>query len=194
MDSASVPEWNEDLHVYISAIMLVHRTVRKRNPDEMKLQSPPEQFWYASHTICLSYIIILSFCKIQTKDRYVSHPLEYLYIYIVVFYKMLWKLFWKKRFKDFWEKSFWVHKHNNARLLPFHIPVFFLYFTAFGLFCHLEVLAGSWQAGISLHSRHWQWQVGMLALCCYLPAACFFRSRVRSIQIKQGKMIWQLIF
>lgn len=126
MDSASVPEWNEDLRVYISAIMLVHRTVRKRNPDEMKLQSPPEQFWYASHT--LSYIIILSFCKIQTKDRYVSHPLEYLYIYIVVFYKMLWKLFWKKRFKDFWEKSFWVHKHNNARLLPFHIPVFFLYF------------------------------------------------------------------
>lgn len=69
------------------------------------------------------YIIILQ----NTNKRQVcfasSRVFIYFYIYIAVFYKCLENYFW--------EKSLWVQKHNNARLMPFHISVFFLYFTAF---------------------------------------------------------------
>lgn len=103
----------------------------------------------------------------------------------------------QKRFKDIWEKFFWVQK-QNAGLLPFHIFVCFQSFTAIRKsllpwgFCWL--LAGwhfPWAAGTDSDKwEHWHSAAGYL-----LPFfSGFLRNRVWSMKIKQEEMILQSIF
>lgn len=103
----------------------------------------------------------------------------------------------QKRFKDVWEKSLRVHKHN-AGLLPFHVFVCFQGFTAIRNslppwgFCWL---LAHWHFPYAAGADSDKWEQWLSAAGYLLPLfSCFLRNRVWSMKIKQEEMILQLIF